>query len=90
MTEYFWLSVQGSGQPDGHPFHGQLTVVKKGIRCPVPSGCIAGSRVQLTEVRKLQSYRKKNIPFQDPEFDTQVLARFRVPPRPTVIRLLNS
>ena len=50
MTGYFWISVQGSGQPDGHPFHGQLTVVKKGIRCPVPSGCIAGSRIQLIEV----------------------------------------
>ena len=32
MIGYFWLSAQGSGQPDGHPFHGQLTVVKKGIR----------------------------------------------------------
>ena len=41
-------------------------------------------------VQKLQSYRKKNIPFQDPRFDTQVLARFRVPPRPTITRLLKS
>ena len=38
-------------------------------------------------IQKLQSSReKKNIPFQDPRFDTQVLARFRVPPRPTIVR----
>ena len=29
INGYYWLGVQGSGQPDGHPFYGQLTVVKK-------------------------------------------------------------
>ena len=31
--------------------YGQLTDVKKGIRCPMSPDCIAGSSVQLIEVK---------------------------------------
>ena len=44
---YTFCVYLDSGHPNGHQYYGQLTAVKKDIRWPVSSDCIAASIVQL-------------------------------------------